>query len=203
MSEVRKYHLPPARLIPNSPFPLLHYPGHLSERISRNDTAVQICDLFASKGWTTQWIFRYGPTQEAHYHSQTHECMVVLHGKATIRFGAADGDDEACGIELPAEAGDVFIIPAGVAHKTHDTTRGEFALLTPGDGHSVTREDLQGIDGSVLTGFVMMGAYPVGGQWDFATGGENSGRYEDVWNVAKPKQDPVLGTASNGICELW
>jgi uncharacterized protein YjlB len=46
------------------------------------------------------------------------------------------------GVVLQAEAGDVFVIPAGVAHKTHDTRPdAEFALLSPGKGHCIEAED--------------------------------------------------------------
>lgn len=216
MVEVKKYHLPPTALIPNSPYPLLHYPGFLLEQVSSQDDVLpRIHDIFVSNGWQTQWIFRYGQTQEAHYHTQTHECMAVLSGTATIRFGVADTDPdlelsthgpakEDGGVELEARAGDVFIIPAGVAHKTHDTTPGTFALLTPGKGRGIDaenpREALAKID---LSGFTMLGAYPVNGRWDYATGGENAGEYGKVWEVPRPERDPVMGTVEEGLCGLW
>lgn len=176
-----------------------------------------------SNGWRTHWIFRYGQTQDSHYHSGTHECMAVLSGTATIRFGVADTDPnldvstygdgkEPGGVELEARAGDVFILPAGLAHKTYDTTKADFKLLTPGDGHGipaegsgdeeeVTNEVLRGIQ---LNGFTMIGAYPKdGSRWDFLVGGEDEGRYEQVWGVPKPESDPVLGKAEDGLCGLW
>ncbi|KAI9044820.1 uncharacterized protein KD926_010992 [Aspergillus affinis] len=84
------------------------------------------------------------------------------------------------GVLLEAEAGDVFIIPAGVAHKTHNTKpEAEFALLSPGTGH--------GIEAS-------------GGDWDFvATGGD----FERVWSVPKPRYDSVLGSSERGLCKTW
>lgn len=216
MVEVKKYHLPPTALIPNSPYPLLYYPGLLNEQVGRPDDAIPVVhDLFDSNGWKTQWIFRYGPTQEAHYHSHTHECMAVLSGTATIRFGVADtnpdlqlsthgGAKEDGGVEIEARVGDVFIIPAGVAHKTHDTTPGEFALLTPGGGRGVDAENPREALAKInLSGFTMIGAYPKNGEWDYATGGESAGRYSAVWEVPKPEHDPVLGTAEAGLCGLW
>lgn len=228
MVEVKKYHLPPTALIPNSPYPLLHYPGLLSSQISNASSqpvAPQVNSIFMSNGWRTHWIFRYGQTQSSHYHSGTHECMAVLSGTATIRFGVADTDSdldvstygdgkESGGIELEARAGDVFLLPAGLAHKTYDTTKAKFALLTPGDGHGiempvgesreeevVTNEVLAAIE---LTGFTMIGAYPRdGSRWDFLVGGEDEGRYDDVWAVPKPELDPVLGKADEGLCGLW
>ncbi|KAK3092216.1 hypothetical protein LTR53_019624, partial [Teratosphaeriaceae sp. CCFEE 6253] len=122
MPEVKAYPLPPTALIPNSPYPLLHYPGLLAAKADCN--AAKVYDLMTSNGWDFQWIYRYGPTQASHYHSTAHECMAVLSGSATIRFGVADtsndmeastfGDaHEAGGVEVHAEKGDVFLIPAG------------------------------------------------------------------------------------------
>lgn len=192
MPEVKTYHLPPTPLIPNSPQPLLHYPNLLNTADAIS--APHVHDTFAANGWRTQWIFRYGATQRSHYHSAAHECMAVLSGSATIRFGVADTLDDLAanthgdarergGLELQANKGDVFILPAGTAHKTFDTRpAAEFALLTPGDGHrigeghGVVREALEKAQ---LDGFTMIGAYPVGGgEWDFAKGGESEGQYE-------------------------
>jgi uncharacterized protein YjlB len=172
--------------------------------------------LYSKTSWQTQWIFRYGQTQTSHYHSQTHECMTVLTGAATIRFGVADTSSdleesthgnaqEAGGIELQAKAGDVFILPAGTAHKTFDTTpAAEFALLTPGNGHGIKADDArEALKNIALDGFTMIGSYPQGGVWDFAKGGENAGEYEKVWNVPKPDRDPVLGNADEGLCGHW
>ncbi|KAJ9611261.1 hypothetical protein H2200_004444 [Cladophialophora chaetospira] len=222
MVEVKKYNLPPTALIPNSPQPLLHYPGLFSsqsETASHDHIATRAHDLFQSNGWETQWIFRYGSTQSSHYHSEVHECMAVLTGTARIRFGVADTVEdmdenthgsgrEAGGIEVEARAGDVFILPAGTAHKTFDTSpAAEFKLLTPGDGHHIltqgtnVRDTLANIK---LDGFTMVGAYPKGGgKWDFAKGGENEGGYQKVWSVAKPDNDPVLGKADEGLCGQW
>ncbi|KUI65746.1 Uncharacterized protein YjlB [Cytospora mali] len=213
--EVKKYILPPTPLIPNSPLPVLHYPSFLSSPSSRNPARVH--DLFSINGWQVQWIHRYGPTQRSHYHSAAHEGMAVLSGEATIRFGIADkpGADleestywkgrEDGGVEVRAKAGDVFILPAGVAHKTFDTEPvGEPQLLTPGDGHHVAGEDVtKALEGIKLSGFTMIGAYPEGGEWDFAVGGEHEGKFEEVWSVPKPGRDPVLGLDPAGLIGLW
>lgn len=130
--------------------------------------------------------------------------MVVLTGTAKIRFGVADMEGgtgkEDGGVVVDAREGDVFILPAGTAHKTFETEpRAELELLTPGDGHAVGEEGLGDV---VLEGFTMMGAYPVGSVWDFATGGEFEGRYEGVWGVERPGLDPVLGE-EGGVREFW
>ncbi|KAJ4309841.1 hypothetical protein N0V94_008734, partial [Neodidymelliopsis sp. IMI 364377] len=89
---VRTYNLPPTKLIPNSPHVLIHYPGLLTSlTTSPSFNPTQIFDLFAANNWQSQWIARYGPNQNAHYHSTTHECMAVISGgRAQIRFGVAD-----------------------------------------------------------------------------------------------------------------
>lgn len=246
MSKITSYLLPPTPLIPNSPYPLIHYANHFADP----ENLPEIHDLFARNGWQTQWIFRYGPTQPSHYHSATHECMAVLSGSATIRFGTADNetkanddvessnttynddDDEGketsgsydgAGIELRAQAGDVFLIPAGVSHKTFNPQPPTYtlALLTPGDGHGIiptstptpipsttdeTSPEKDILADVKLSGFTMLGAYPMdSGQWDFAQGGEHVGvgGFERVWGVPKPGLDPVLGEGREGMWELW
>lgn len=153
MVEVKKYRLSPTELIPNNPLPLLHYPGILNKKASDGSySAADVYDSFTENGWQVQWIFRYGPTQASHYHSHAHEVMAVLTGEATIRFGVADTSEdleesthgsskEAGGIEVHAKAGDVFVLPAGTAHKTFDTTPAPFALLTPGEGKGIEAGD--------------------------------------------------------------
>lgn len=142
--------------------------------------------------------------------------MAVLSGSATIRFGVADTSEdleastngpahEDGGVEVHAEAGDVFLIPAGVSHKTHDTSpAAEFELLTPGDGHHIAAEDpRQALVETELSGFTMMGAYPRGSAWDSCQGGEHAGRMEQVRTLPKPERDPVLGDDPDGLCGLW
>ncbi|KAI7238886.1 hypothetical protein KC330_g2330 [Hortaea werneckii] len=213
MVQVKSYPLSPSKLIPNSPFPLLHYPGLLSDKADCNTSKVY--DLFTANGWEINWIFRYGPTQRSHYHSKAHECMAVLSGTATIRFGSGDTSEdleasthgpehEDCGVEVNASAGDVFVIPAGVSHKTFDTTPAEFALLTPGNGHGIEADDpREALSRIKLDGFTMMGAYPLGGEWDFCNGGEDELKRRGAWTVPRPERDPVMGRSEEGLCGLW
>ncbi|KAF2848578.1 hypothetical protein T440DRAFT_358972, partial [Plenodomus tracheiphilus IPT5] len=226
------YTLPPTPLIPNSPYPLLHFPALLHPLVtSPTFHPTQIFDLYASNGWQAQWIARYGPDIQSHYHSTTHECMVVIAGdSATIRFGVADdpawstgklgigerGAGEEGGVDVVAGLGDVFLIPAGVAHKTFDTrlgAGGNRAFYQPEDIEAGRagevseemerrhREFFGGVE--VGGGFMMMGAYPYGGVWDFKVGGEHGGREDEVWGVPRPGKDPVLGDSSEGLLGLW
>lgn len=230
--KAKTYHLPPTPLIPNSPYPLIHYPGLLSDMVKSPDFKTsEIFDLFLNNGWQTQWIARYGPDIQSHYHSTTHECMAVISGgTATIRFGVADqpdwkanslpmgsrGKGEEGGVEIEASVGDVFIIPAGVSHKTFnprpDTK--ELAFHQPQDiEHGKAKEGLdeqsverhrsffEGV--KVEAEFMMMGAYPRGGVWDFKVGGEHEGREGDVWRIGMPDRDPVLREGMEGLRGLW
>ena len=228
--EVRTYTLPPTTLIPNSPHVLIHYPGLLTSVVKdKNFDPTKVFDLFRSNGWQSQWIARYGPNQNSPYHSGAHECMAVISGgRAKIRFGVADSKEDReqdlglgsqgkdlneegreggsdGGVLLDAEVGDVFILPAGVAHKTHNPK-------PPTDGivfhQPPDKNDEQGsrdffaripIEGE----FMMMGAYPKGGEWDFAVGGEHEGKFGEVWDVKVPERDPVLGSSKDGLKGLW
>ncbi|KAK7181741.1 hypothetical protein DPSP01_008616 [Paraphaeosphaeria sporulosa] len=223
MVEVRTYALKPTSLIPNSPHVLIHYPGLFLEKVSKPDfNCTQLYDLYKSNGWESQWVARYGPTQTSHYHSGAHEAMTVISGEgATIRFGVADTSDDAeahthgnghedGGIWIEAKKGDVFILPAGVAHKTYDPRPGpvEFAFFQCKDENgNVIRDEqnarafFEGI--TIGKNFQMMGSYPFGNEWDFAVGGDHKGRERLVWDVPVPERDPVLGTRREGMCGLW
>jgi uncharacterized protein YjlB len=229
--KVNSYKLPPTPLIPNSPYPLLHYPGLLHSLVSSPTfKPTQILDLYASNGWQTQWIAKYGLDIQSHYHSTTHEAMTVISGHgATIRFGVADSpswtqgkyapgdraDGEEGGVEIEAKLGDVFIIPAGVSHKTFlpKPWNEELGFYQPKDveegraaevDEEKERERRTFFEGVVVEDrFMMMGAYPYGGVWDFAVGGEHEGKEEVVWRVAMPERDPVLGESEEGLLGLW
>lgn len=216
MVEVKSYYLEPTEHIPNSHYPLLHYKGVLSNKTDCE--AAKAYDLFHGNGWNINWIFRYGDTQMSHYHSRSHECMAVLTGNATIRFGVADLSDdmeantygsgsdwEKGGVELYAEAGDVFLIPAGVAHKTYRTRpSAPFVLLTPGKAKGIEApEPRKALQELTLDGFTMLGAYPHGADWDFIESCTDKADWEKTWAIPKPKLDPVLGNNPEGIAGLW
>lgn len=213
---VDKYFLPPTALMPNSPKPLLHYPSFFTPD---ECTPSNVYRILRSNRWRARWLARYGPNQPSHYHSAVHECMVVLSGSARVLFGVADLTEditggssktenamEEGGLLLDAHVGDVFILPAGLAHKTHDPNPvSEFAWLSPGDGRAPSDEDMEAAMSTVqLSGFTMLGSYPQAGEdWDFAVGGESEGQYEKVWSVPVPERDPVQGGAEGGLCTHW
>jgi uncharacterized protein YjlB len=176
--------------------------------------------MFTDNGWKVNWIFRYGDTQMSHYHSRAHECMAVLTGHATIRFGVADTSDdmeantygnangsdwEKGGVEIQAQAGDVFLIPAGVAHKTYRThPQAPFVLLSPGKAKGIEAPDpRRALKELKLDGFTMLGAYPIGADWDFIEACTDQADREKTWAIPKPQLDPVLGDQPEGIKGRW
>lgn len=89
----------------NERFPLLYY----QEAIREEDNLQQhFSDAFARNGWKGSWV--NGVYDYHHYHSVSHEVLGVSQGKAIIIFGGLGGP------EVEVKAGDMVIIPAGVAH---------------------------------------------------------------------------------------
>ena len=92
--------------VPNNPLPLVVYRGVLAES---GDRAAACEAMFARNGWPGAW--RNGIYGHHHYHSTAHEVLGIAAGNARVRLGGDGGKT----VEL--RAGDVVVIPAGVAHK--------------------------------------------------------------------------------------
>jgi uncharacterized protein YjlB len=93
--------------VPNNPLlPLLVYRGVLD---TGTGAASSCTALFARHGWTGAW--RNGIYAHHHYHSTAHEVLGIVAGSAHVRLGGEQGRT------LVLAAGDVAVIPAGVAHK--------------------------------------------------------------------------------------
>lgn len=137
-------------------------------RSSVADLASQIARVFQANNWRGTW--RNGVFSYHHYHSTSHEVLGVSQGRARLQLGGPDGE------VLDVEAGDVMVLPAGVAHKN----------LGAG-AH-----------------FQVVGAYPNGRQWDLKTGTPDE-RPEADRNIAEvplPAHDPVYGE-SGPVVEHW
>jgi uncharacterized protein YjlB len=95
--------------IPNHPaWPLLLYAG--SVRLPKHrDPAAVFEALFAKHGWGRSW--RGGVYDFVHYHSKTHEVLVIARGKARLQFGGPKGR------VVNVRAGDTAILPAGTGHQ--------------------------------------------------------------------------------------
>jgi uncharacterized protein YjlB len=151
--------------VPNNPrLPLIIYRSALdSGADARSCTA-----LFARHGWTGAW--RNGIYAHHHYHSTAHEVLGIVAGSAQVRLG---GDS---GRTLVLGAGDVVVIPAGVAHKCEAAS-----------------PDL-----------MVVGAYPRGQIPDLQQAGmrEHERACRRIAEVPLPAGDPVQG--SKGVLlERW
>ena len=119
-------------VFPNSVLPVLLYRQAFKTEIG--DRACAIEQRFAENDWSNSW--RNGVYSFAHYHSTTHEVLGAYGGAATLRLGGEHGKT------VEVHAGDVIVIPAGVAH--------------------------QNIGASA--DFAVVGAYPDGHEWDLLRG---------------------------------
>ena len=141
----------------NEKLPLLVYKNAIT--ISSNSPAGSVEKVFKSNSWGGSW--RNGIYPYQHYHSTAHEVLGIYSGIVSVLLGGPKG------ITLEGYAGDVIIIPAGVAHKN---------LGSSAD-------------------FRCVGAYPPGQQWDMNYGKaeERPAADNNIAKVPFPKTDPVYG----------
>jgi uncharacterized protein YjlB len=147
---------------PNSRLPLLVYRSALAPDPAAMEQA------FAANDWSNSWrngIFRYH-----HFHSVAHEVLGIASGEITVAFGGPQGR------QVTVRAGDVVVIPAGVAHRN----MGQSADL------------------------LVVGAYPGGVDFDVRRGdpAEHEEVVRAVARVTLPMKDPVLGS-EDGLRRLW
>ncbi|WP_116106647.1 cupin domain-containing protein [Lewinella sp. IMCC34191] len=92
--------------IPNSKLPVIVYPGAFpNEKPGIKD---RVAKRLQTSGWGNTWVAGIYPYP--HYHSNTHEVLVILSGRCTVQLGGPEGYD------LEATAGDVIVLPAGTGH---------------------------------------------------------------------------------------
>lgn len=89
---------------PNSRLPVLIY------RSAMPGDADQIETRLRNHHWSNAW--RNGVYSYHHYHSTSHEVLVVYAGQAQLRLGGPK-----LGQSLELKVGDLLVIPAGVAHQ--------------------------------------------------------------------------------------
>ncbi len=136
--------------------------------LPEQNPAAVIEELFQKNNWRGSW--RNGIYSFHHYHSTAHEALGCYGGSAQVQFGGPEGEI------VDFNAGDVVIIPAGVAHKKINST----------------------------SDFAVVGAYPDGQTWDMNYGkeGERPHADDNIAQVALPKRDPVFG-ADGPLIKLW
>ena len=150
-------------VIPNSRLPLLVY------RDAVPADAAGIERVFAANRWPPAW--RNGVHPFHHFHSTAHEALGVARGEVSVLFGGPGGE------VLTVRAGDVVVVPAGVAHCNQ--------------GQS---DDL-----------LIVGAYPDNGKGpDLRRGkpAEHDAAAEAVAAVPLPAADPVAGV-NGALARLW
>lgn len=116
--EVREHRFEDDGCIPNNPkLPLLFYPRALAG----DDLEPSRCkEVLAENGWGGSWVD--GVFSYHHYHSVSHEVLVVVGGGARITFGGPEGET------VEVAAGDVVVVPAGTGHK-NEGSGGGFSVL--------------------------------------------------------------------------
>ncbi len=154
-------------VFPNGRYPALVYRGILDPKA---DLASGFDELFARNGWTSSW--RNGLYTFHHYHSTAHEVLGIYRGNVRIALGGPGRGGRL--VEL--QAGDVVVVPAGLAHKN----------------------DHQSPD------FGTVGAYPRGTSYDMMYGkkAERPGADRNIDRVLLPPSDPVEGPRGS-LPQLW
>lgn len=151
----------------NESLPLLVYRAAVD--LPDRDPAAAFESIFHANGWANGW--RDGIYPYHHYHSTAHEVLGVARGSARVQLG---GDLNGRSFEV--RAGDVIVIPAGVAHKNLGSS-----------------DD-----------FEVVGAYPAGQDWDMNVGSPDERPRADhhIARVPLPRTDPVYG-ARGPLAEQW
>ncbi|HVC53639.1 MAG TPA: cupin domain-containing protein [Stellaceae bacterium] len=163
--QVETYAFADDGIVPNNALPLVVYRGALGEG---GDRAARCVALFSRNGWPDPW--RNGIYGHHHYHSTAHEVLGIAAGSARVRLGGEHGQS------VVLNAGDVVVIPAGVAHK-----------------REAASADL-----------VVIGAYPRGQNPDICRA-ESAHHDRSAANVAAvplPGADPVTGAAAP-LLDCW
>ena len=150
---------------PNSRYPALVYTGLLGKG---DELAIRFERLFAKNGWSASW--RNGLYRVHHYHSVAHEVLGVYSGSVKVRLGGEGG------LLVTLRAGDVAVLPAGVAHKNEEQS----------------------------PDFRVVGAYAHGISPDLNYGkaGERPGTDKNIAAVRLPETDPLQGK-DGALRKLW
>jgi len=173
---VDRYVLPDDGIFPNNRLPLLHYRQALPEGEGSRAEAFE--RRFLASGWGGMW--RNGVFAYHHYHSTTPEALGAFAGRARVLFGG-DG-----GVTVEVRAGDLIVIPPGVAHKAMEASAdfGVVAAYPPGCspdmcyGRPGERPDADGRIASVRvpeTDPVEGREGPLGSIWGVASRGPSEG----------------------------
>ena len=153
-------------IVPNSSLPLIVRRGAISPSRARPGQAFKA--TFAKNGWTNAWLD--GIHDYHHYHPNTHEVLGIVSGSAPDPLRRRGWRSRR------RHAGDVVVIPAGVAH----------ACINASDD------------------FAVVGAYPNGADYDTVRDdpGALAASQQRIAQVPLPDADPVDG-ADGPLMKLW
>jgi uncharacterized protein YjlB len=157
--------LPTDKFPNNASLPVIHYKGVLNTSLWM--AAFKTKHLLQNHEWLPSR--KSGILCYHHYHSNAHEVLAVLEGETLLLLGGEGGS------LVNISAGDVLIIPAGVAHKN---CADEYNVLC-------------------------IGAYYGGAKFDMNYGhpGERPGTDKTIKNLAVPDNDPVFGNGP--LQSIW
>ncbi|KAL1860292.1 hypothetical protein Daus18300_009347 [Diaporthe australafricana] len=160
---VSKHLIPSHGRLPNSS--ILQKPLLIYHSVFTNPSASAVESHLNSVGVVVpQW--RYSMYATSHFHSNTHEVLCISSGSARLCFGGQENPER---VEPVVQAGDVIVLPAGMAHRLLD-------------------------DMSPASRFEMVGSYPKGYDWDMCYGKEGEeGKVGGIGKVPWFEKDPIYG----------
>ncbi|CAM1508391.1 Fc.00g052390.m01.CDS01 [Cosmosporella sp. VM-42] len=100
--------------VPNNKLPVLVYRSVLPQP-HNEETATEFVQ---GNGWLKGGT--WGAIPRHHFHPNTHECYAVFRGSSTLLIGVGPLENQSKGTAIRMDAGDVIILPAGVAHCSKD-----------------------------------------------------------------------------------
>lgn len=167
-AEVTPHLLPARESFPNNAkLPALYYQAAFpSLPVVKPAEAIE--RVFTRNGWSSGW--RDGVYNYHHYHTTAHEVLGCYAGRALIQLGGPEGP------VVDFKRGDVLVLPAGVAHKSADTSKD----------------------------FSVVGAYAQGRTYDMkrANAQDLAGAERNIAAVPAPERDPVYG-AEGPLAQHW
>lgn len=153
-------------ITPNNSLPVLIYKNVFSQ--IKEDLAANLEKIFQQNNWTGNW--RDIILDKDHYHSSSHEVLGISKGSVDLQLGGANGK------QFLVSAGDVLILPAGVAHSSLSD-----------------RQDYE-----------VIGGYPEGRSWDmiYCEPEKYQKAKIEIEKLPLPKTDPLFG-AKGPLIDKW
>ena len=139
------------QFFPNNKLPALIYKAVFEIPKQKNKAAQIVQAIFLRNDWGNTW--RNGIYDFHHYHSNTHECLGIASGEATVILGGPDGK------RFILTQGDLVILPAGTAHKCASASS-DF-LCVGGYPHGLDYDTCHGTEGEYKEAVGRLSKLPV------------------------------------------